>query len=55
MEAFFEKLLEGTIDLDLTKTYRKAFTALEDGDLGKVVFDEFGNFFVAGRCLNKNF
>lgn len=55
VEAFFAKLLEGTIDLDLTKTYRKAFTALEDPDLGRAVFDEFSNFFIAGRRLNKNF
>lgn len=50
VEAFFQKLLEGVVDYDTALTYRKNFPAIQRG-FGKMVFEEFHNFFAAGERL----
>ena len=50
VEAFFQKALEGSVDFDTAISYKKSFKAIRKG-FGKVVFDEFHNFFSAGNRL----
>lgn len=50
VEAFFQKILEGSVDVDLAIKYKQAFSAV-NSKFKEAVFDEFKKFVVGGKIL----